>query len=138
MSERVTFTVETKPEQLEEITSQVEELAERENWPADLTFKINLVLEEVGLNIMNHGYESGLHEIEITMISEDNALTLEIADDGKPFDPLNDAPLPDVDAAMEDRQIGGLGIHLVRTMMDDLCYRREQGKNRLTLVAHRV
>ena len=138
MSERVTFTVETKPEQLEEITSQVEEMAERESWPADLTFKINLVLEEVGLNIMNHGYESGLHEIEITMISEDNALTLEIADDGKPFDPLNDAPLPDVDAAMEDRPIGGLGIHLVRTMMDELCYRRKQGKNRLTLVAHRV
>lgn len=137
MSETVTFTIETRPEELEEITSQVEGLADREEWPPDLTFKINLVLEEVGLNIMNHGHEGGLHEIEITLISEDKALTLEITDDGKPFDPLKDAPLPDIDAEMEDRPIGGLGIHLVRTMMDELCYRREQGKNHLTLVAHR-
>jgi serine/threonine-protein kinase RsbW len=137
MSSKVTFNVETKPELLEDIATQVEDLAEREDWPAKLTFKVNLVLEEVGLNIMNHGHEGGVHEIEITMISEDDALTLEITDDGKPFDPLKDAPLPDVNAAMEERPIGGLGIHLVRTMMDELCYRRERGKNHLTLVARR-
>ena len=67
-------------------------------------------------------------------ISDENSLTIEIVDDGRPFDPLTDAPKPDVNAELEDRNIGGLGIHLVRKMMDDVRYRREEGKNHLTLV----
>ena len=137
MSEKLTFTLQTGPDLLEEITTRVDDLGERENWPPDLVFKINLVLEELGLNIMNYGYDGGVNEIEITIVSEDDSLTLEITDDGKPFDPLKDAPLPDVNAAMEDRPIGGLGIHLVRTMMDDLCYRRERSKNHLTMAVRR-
>ena len=60
-----------------------------------------------------------------------------IADDGRPFDPLTEAPEPDLESAIEDRPIGGLGVHLVRTMMDEVRYRREEGKNRLTLVKRR-
>ena len=49
--------------------------------------------------------------------------SIEIVDDGPRFDPLEDAPLPDPDAPLEDRPVGGLGVHLVRTMMDEMTYR---------------
>ena len=80
----------------------------------------------------------GLHEFEITLTSEADVLRIEVTDDGRPFDPLNEAPEPDLDASVDDRQVGGLGIHLVRTMVDEMSYRREQDKNHLTLVARKV
>ena len=125
---------------LQYIQGTVEELGQREAWPESLTFKVNLVLEELGLNILTHGGKgSGRRpEIEIVLTSEDDALTIEVLDDGQPFDPLEDAPEPAVDAAIEERTIGGLGIHFVRTLMDEVSYRREDGRNHLTLVKRRV
>ena len=65
------------------------------------------------------------------MVCEADTVTIEIVDDGPRFDPLEDAPLPDPDAPLEDRPVGGLGVHLVRTMMDEISYRYQDGKNRL-------
>ena len=65
-------------------------------------------------------------------------MTIEMVDDGKPFDPLTEAPVPDVNAPMDERPIGGLGVFLVRKLMDELTYRREEGRNHLTLVAYRA
>ena len=138
MSARLSLEIETRPDELERLSAAIEALGRQENWPPDLIFRVNLVLEELGLNIINHGHDEGLHEIEIALNSEAEALTIEITDDGKPFDPLNDAPLPNLTASLEDRPVGGLGIHLVRTMMDELHYRREGGRNHLTLVKHRI
>ncbi len=138
MNAKLVLTIETRPDELETITAAVEDLGEREGWPPELVYRVNLALEELGFNIMNHGYDEGLHEFEITLISEADTLTIEIVDDGRPFDPLNDAPQPDTGAPIEDRPIGGLGVHLVRTMMDEMHYRRESGRNHLTLVARRA
>jgi len=79
-----------------------------------------------------------VHDISFTFSSTEDALTIEMVDDGKPFDPLTDAPVPDVNAPMEERPIGGLGVFLVRKLMDELTYRREEGRNHLTLVAYRA
>ena len=130
--------IETRPDELGRITAAVGDFGQREDWPAETVFRLNLALEEFVLNIMNHGHEDGLHEIEITLTSEPDAITIEITDDARPFDPLNDAPQPDLAAAIEDRPVGGLGIHLVRTMMDEMNYRREGGKNHLTLITRRT
>ncbi len=139
MSEQLKLKVETNPSELERISAAVEDIGQRENWPAQFIFRVNLVLEELGLNIMSYGYgEEGLHEFEITLTSEADVLRIEVTDDGRPFDPLNEAPEPDLDASVDDRQVGGLGIHLVRTMVDEMSYRREQDKNHLTLVARKV
>lgn len=121
------------------ITGAVEELGQREDWPDDLVFKVNLVLEEIGLNILSYGGESGDDhpELEIVIQSEDHSLTIEVSDDGRPFDPLEDAPIPVTDGVILDRPIGGLGIHLVKTMMDDLSYQHSDGKNRLIMVTRR-
>ncbi len=137
MSATLSLKVKTEASELERITAAVEEFGEQEDWPPDLVFRVNLVLEELGMNIMNHGHDEGLHDFDITLVSEDDSLTIEIVDDGRPFDPRHDAKQPDVGAAIEDRPIGGLGIYFVHEMMDEMHYKREQGKNHLRLVSRR-
>ena len=120
---------------MEQVTDAVEEIGRQEAWPSDLMFQINLVLEELVINIVNHGGK--VTKIEISVSSEVEAITIEVSDDGCPFDPINDAADPDLVSPLEKRQVGGLGLYLVRTMMDELHYRREQGKNYLSLTKRR-
>jgi serine/threonine-protein kinase RsbW len=137
VTELLSLNMTTSGFDLDAITAAVEAMGERENWPPALVFKANLVLEELTLNIYNYGGDGGIRQIDITLNSEPDRLSIEVVDDGNAFDPTHDAPLPDTNAPMEDRKIGGLGLHLVRTMMDELSYRREQGKNHLAIVARR-
>ena len=138
MSNMQTVTIETRLDELTRLTEAVENLGEQENWSLALVGKVNLVLEELAINTINHGHDEGLHEITVTFNSTDEALTIDVVDDGKPFDPLHDAPIPDVNAPIHERPIGGLGVYLVRKLMDELTYRREEGRNHLTLVAYRA
>ena len=138
MSAKLRLTIETKLEELDRLSAAIEDVGRDNNWPPDLTFQVNLVLEELWLNVVNYGHSGGFHEVEIELTSEAEALTIEITDDGKPFNPLNEALAPDVTASLNDRAVGGLGIHLVRTMMDEMRYKREGGRNHLILVKRRV
>ena len=141
MSETLALSIQTNREELDHITAEVESLAEREGWSADLIFKIHLILEELVLNIMDYGFgDDGAaagHEISLTLTSESERVVVVLVDDGKAFDPTQDAPNPDITAPMEDRPVGGLGVHLVRNMVDAMEYRREGERNHLTLVANR-
>ena len=119
---------------LRHMERSIDEFGHQEQWPGDLIFKLHLILEELGLNAMTYG---GASSVRIIISEEVEMVTIEISDDGGAFNPLNDAPQPDVNAALEDRSIGGLGIHLVRTLTNDLSYRREGGRNHLTLVTRR-
>ncbi len=132
MSASASLKIAPEMDQLGRITAIVENLGEQDDWPPDLVFKVNLVLDELSVNIVNYGGEAS--EIEVCLDADADEVRVEISDDGRPFDPLNDAMQPDLHAALEDRAIGGLGIHLVREMMDELHYRREDGKNRLAMV----
>ena len=134
MSARRYLKLEARAEELERINAAVEDLGEQEGWSSKLLFRVNLVLEELGLNVMTHGQARGAGELEITLTSDETAVTIELVDDGPRFDPLQDAPRPDPTASLEERPVGGLGVHLVRTLMDEVHYRYERGKNRLTLV----
>ena len=137
MSARLCLKIETGLDELERLSTAVEALGKREDWPPDLIYRVNLVLEELAVNVINHGHDDGFHEMEIVVTSEAEVLTIEIADDGKPFDPVKDGPSPNLTGPLEDRPVGGLGLHIVRTMMDEMCYRWEGGKNHLTLVKRR-
>ena len=131
MTARVHLKIAPSHEQLELIPAAVEEFAERDNWPPDLVFKLNLVLEELGVNIVNYSGATG--DIEISLASDADRVTVEISDNGRPFNPLTDLDAPDVAAPLGDRPIGGLGVHLVRSMMDEMQYSRENGKNKLAM-----
>ena len=137
MSNGLALTLETRPGELERLTAAVETLAEQDNWPAALTFKVNLVLEELVLNVINYAYDESGHQLEVKLTCSEEDLVIEITDEGKPFDPLHDAPEPDMDSPVEERRIGGLGVYLVRTMTSAMQYRREDGKNHMTVAMSR-
>lgn len=96
-------------------------------------FEINLALDELFTNIISYGYQDDKdHLIEITITPLNNSLELCIEDDGVPFN-LIDVADPDLPCDIESCKIGGLGIHLIKNLMDEVCYKRAKGKNRLTL-----
>lgn len=112
--------------------------------PAELSMPVNLALEEVVANVMLYAYpqdKSGKVFVEFAKLSsydfERSGLSTHyvftVSDSGKPFDPTQQPPA-DTTLAAEDREVGGLGIHLVRQLMDSVTYRREDNKNILTLV----
>ena len=138
MNTKLSLKVENKIEELARISAAVDELAESEGWPPALTFRVNLVLEEFGINVINYAHKEGVHDFEITLLSEPDTLTIEITDDGVPFNPLKDKPVPDTSAPMEERPIGGLGLHLVRTMTEEIRYKRDNSKNHSILVMRKV
>ena len=107
----------------------------REHNIDDRTFKtLNLAIEEWVANVINYAYPKGIRgHVELTAKVKDDVLTLVIRDHGTPFDPTLQ-PDADVDAELNERQIGGLGIHLVKTIMDSMHYERSaDGYNVLTL-----
>jgi anti-sigma regulatory factor (Ser/Thr protein kinase) len=94
---------------------------------------INLVLDEVITNIIDYGYDDAAdHEIRVTMAVEGDQLTIEVEDDARHFDPLK-APPPDLDLPLEERPVGGLGIHIVRSLMSAVEYQRRGDRNVLTM-----
>ena len=98
----------------------------------DLTMtNINLALEEAVTNVMLYAYPEGVTgQVELEALRKDGRLEFVLSDSGKPFDPTA-APKADTTASLADRPIGGLGIHLVRTIMDSVRYERKDGKNYL-------
>ena len=105
--------------------------------PADpaLEFKIRLSVEEVVENVVRYAYEdgSGWREAGTDLDEGGLALTVQIRDAGTPFNPLEDAAEPDLDAPAEERRIGGLGIFLCKKMMDGIEYEYKDGCNILTM-----
>jgi serine/threonine-protein kinase RsbW len=99
----------------------------------EVEFHLNLVLEELFANAIRHGGCEGMRDaarVQLEMLA--SGVAIEFADRGAPFDPTA-APAPDLHAPLETRQIGGLGIHLVRQIVRDLRYERVDGWNRLTM-----
>jgi anti-sigma regulatory factor (Ser/Thr protein kinase) len=95
---------------------------------------LNLALEEAVSNVMLYAYADNTpHTILVRLTVNDTAVHASIEDDGVAFNPL-DAPAPDLDAPIEQRQIGGLGIFFVQELMDDVTYARRGDKNILQLV----
>ena len=94
---------------------------------------MQVALDEILTNILNYAYtDQGEHEIRIRLRIVDDALEAMIEDDGKPFNPLQIAP-PDVRAPLRERKIGGVGVHFVKNLMNEVSYDRVDGRNRLVL-----
>jgi anti-sigma regulatory factor (Ser/Thr protein kinase) len=119
--------------ELSRVAESVDEFCASQAIPAACAFQLNVALEELLTNTISYGYDdTARHEIAIDIAREGETIVTELSDDGRPFDPLN-APPPDLDSAIEDRRIGGLGVHLVKTMMDEVTYAYRDGRNHITL-----
>ena len=127
----------TIPAKLENLEAMLEFIVERAGtlgFDEKKKFQIKLAAEEALVNVINYAYPDKNGNIEITLTSRNNeALEIEIIDWGFAFDPLS-LPEPNICAPLEERQIGGLGIHLIRKIMDEVRYKREDDRNILSLV----
>lgn len=95
--------------------------------------EIRLASEEALVNVINYAYPDREGMVEISCVpAKDGGITIEITDEGVPFDPLAVAE-PDTTLPVEERRIGGLGIFMIRKVMDRVAYRRENGCNILTM-----
>ena len=127
------ITIINQVNQLEFLAHAVEVISNEWDIPFNIALNLNLVLEELVTNIIFYGYDNtDEHEIKIDLSYKNKMIKVQIEDDGRQFDPLQ-APEPNTEEIVEDRKIGGLGIHFVRTLMDDINYQRLDNKNRLTL-----
>ncbi len=106
---------------------------EKHSMAARVVYAVNLAIEEVLTNIIKYGYDdSKPHDISVHLTLEGEGLRLVLVDDGRRFD-VDKAPEPDMSIPASDREVGGLGIHLVRNMLDTLTYTRNGNKNTLEL-----
>ena len=100
---------------------------------AEVAYAVNLAIDEVLTNTISFGYDDeDLHRIELIVRLEGDMLVVVIVDDSREFDPTQ-VQDPDVEASVEDREVGGLGLFLVRQMMDGIEYQRRDGCNVMTL-----
>lgn len=117
-----------------DIAEIVQRFVAEHGLPAEAANALYVSVDEAVSNAIAHGYPEGRRgEIAVRLCRRPDSVVLEIEDDGLPFDPLQ-APAPDLTVPLEQRPIGGLGIHLIRNLMDDVSYARRKGRNVLKLV----
>ncbi|MCR6632707.1 MAG: SpoIIE family protein phosphatase [Magnetospirillum sp.] len=121
-------------DELGRLAAVVDDFVEKNGLPERISFNLNLCLDELITNIVSYGYDNDQHhDIHVRLGLEDGVLMCQIIDDAKEYDPFVEAPEPDLDAEVDDRPIGGLGVFLVKEFMDRTEYRREGDRNVVTL-----
>ena len=119
--------------ELEKVAQFVEEIGEELGLNMELQMNLNLVMEEMVSNVIFYAYPEGVDaEIELLAKSDGKELTFVLSDQGKEFDPTakEDA---DLDVNPADRELGGMGIFIVKNIMNKVTYQRLEGKNLLTM-----
>jgi len=119
--------------EIRQLASTLEYIGSLSNIPSKALFRLNLALDELLTNTISYGYPDAREaRIDVRLRHTGDKLEVRLADDGVPFDPLT-LPDPDTTADIDQRAIGGLGVHLVRTLMDEVTYERESHHNVVTL-----
>lgn len=119
--------------ELERLNDAIDQFARDQCWTNENLFQVKLVMEELVTNVINHGSGDSLTpQIDIHWMQDGMHLTINMSDTGIAFDPLQKAP-PDLTADIEQRAIGGLGVYLVRELMDEIQYQRIDHRNILRL-----
>jgi anti-sigma regulatory factor (Ser/Thr protein kinase) len=119
--------------EISKLNEFVEEIGNEFSLTPDVVFNVNLVLEEAIVNVINYAYPKEKHEsIYLSAQLHEGSIVFVLTDTGMQFDPTK-APEADITLSLEDRPIGGLGIFLIRQIMNEVSYERIDGKNVLTL-----
>ncbi len=129
-----TLTLKNDISEVSKLSSFQKALFEQMKLEQSLARQLRLAIEEAVVNVLSYAYDEGTEgDVEIRMMSDGHQLKVMIIDAGIPFDPTEQEKI-DTSTAVEDRRVGGLGIHLVRELMDTVNYERIDGKNILTLM----
>ena len=119
--------------EINKLSEFVEEIGNELSLAPDVVFNLNLVLEEAVVNIINYAYPKEDHQsIYLSATLHEDSIILVLTDTGVEFDPTM-APEADITLSAEERPIGGLGIFLIRQIMNEVRYDRIDGKNVLTM-----
>ena len=130
---RCQICIESSRAELYRIVALTDQFAAENDLPGGVVNDIQVALDEALSNIVAYGYETPAHgTILVRFAYLNDEVCIEIEDQARAFDPLQ-APPPDLEADLACRQIGGLGIHLIKHLMDAVCYDRRDGKNLLRL-----
>ena len=131
------ITVSAAAESIDKITEFIN--AELESLGCDMKAQkqIDIAADEIFSNIAHYAYENGEGNAEIRLEKSDSpkAVTLTFTDSGAPYNPL-EKPDPDVTLSADEREIGGLGIYIVKKTMDEVKYERKDGKNILSVIKY--
>jgi serine/threonine-protein kinase RsbW len=134
--EQLSLKITNSLSELDKLHKFVEELGVRFDIAEMLVNSINLALEEAVVNIIDYAYPEGeTGSISLTVENKEHTLIFTLTDYGKPFDPTAVADV-DTSLPLEEREVGGLGVFLIRNIMDTLSYQRCQSANRLTMTLH--
>jgi serine/threonine-protein kinase RsbW len=127
--------LEPRVEAISDMLDQLENYAKATELPPKIAYRLAVVCEELAANVAMHGAkgEGGATYVEIRVDRRDGRLCLSVEDNGRPFDPLAQAT-PDISLDLDERGIGGLGIHFVRTLVQEIGYERQDSRNCLTAV----
>ncbi|MCX6256947.1 MAG: ATP-binding protein [Bacteroidia bacterium] len=122
-------------EELEKISNRIDVIAEEWNLKPKDALNINLVIEELVTNTISYGYtDTHVHEISVDLVLDKKQLSIRIEDDANEFNPLNVQANETIGLSLNERVIGGLGIHLVKNLTDQVNYERIQNRNVITLI----
>ena len=133
MSDSLIQTIGNTLTSLPPLTTAVNRFLDQHTVPREAIFRVNLAIEEIVTNIIKYGYDdTDPHTITVNLALFPDTIRLQLKDDGHPFDPLQ-TPAPDIHVPLDQRKVGGLGIHLVRETVSRIAYRRENGANVLEI-----
>jgi len=126
--------IEAQVAEVTRVIDWVETCSRQDGLARDLTYVVMLAVEEAVMNVIGYAFadQPPPHSITLRLDIDQAKIVAEVTDNGRPFDPTA-MPEPDLSLPLEQRRVGGLGIHLMRTMMDRLDYRRADDRNMLRL-----
>lgn len=136
MMDTLKLEVNNKLSELPRLNGAVHTFGQIHQWEESLCRRIQLIVEELLVNIICHGGTEGDHCVRIQFKSSSDLIEITLEDDARPFNPIIQ-PAPDLDVLLEEREPGGLGLHLVKNMVDDLIYHRRDHKNILIIKKYR-
>ncbi len=130
---KIDLSLKSDRSEIRKLADFFDELASHSDIQRKILNHLNLAIDELITNTIFYGYKDQPDKnIEVRVLRRGDSLEVELTDEAAPFDPLA-APEPDLESALDDRPIGGLGIHFVRTLIDQVSYRREGRQNIVTL-----
>ena len=115
-------------ENLSKATDFINEMLDKNGCPMKAKMHIDIALEEIFVNIANYAYSPGIADVLINCGIENGEVCITFIDSGKPFDPIKKSD-PDITLSAQEREIGGLGIYMVKKYMDNVLYEYSENKN---------